>query len=71
MKFHYSGGEGDPSVAMRMNRQNVVATVSITSIHMSPDTGNMRYYDLRTDEKSELAFQQLPSAMYAYVYDQN
>ena len=72
MKFHYEGGaDADPGIAMRMNRQNVVATISITSVRMSADMGSLRYHDLRTGEKSELGFQQLPSAMYAYVYDQN
>ncbi|HAA10851.1 MAG TPA: hypothetical protein DCE41_03790 [Cytophagales bacterium] len=71
MKFHYEAGAEDPYNAMRMNRQNRVATISTTSLLMSPGHCNMHYHDLRKNTKSELVFQELPSSMYAYVYDQN
>lgn len=68
--FHLNAGSEDPHTAMRMNRDNRVATIGVTSIQMGPNTSNMQYLDLRKNSKAEIAFQQLPSTMYNYVYDQ-
>lgn len=71
MKFHTEAGSEDPWNGMRMNRKNMVATISTTSVLMTPEVSLIKYHDYRTGERPEVAFQQLPSSMYAFVYDQN
>lgn len=46
-KFHEFGGDGDPRNDLRMNRDGVVSTVSITGIEILPEKGTMHYRDLQ------------------------
>jgi Transport and Golgi organisation 2 len=47
MHFHLFGGEGDAHNNLRMNRNNVMLTVSITAMEISPDNSIMKYTDLQ------------------------
>lgn len=53
LNFHRFTGDGDKSNDLLMNRDNKYGTVSITSIHLTADRGNMKYLDLQTNELSE------------------
>lgn len=56
--FHRFAGDGDPVNDIRMNRDNRMLTVSITSMEMHPLAGKMTYYDLlaNSTEQSLLPF---------------
>lgn len=56
LSFHKNGGEGDPTYAIVMNRDEVVRTVSITQVCHQADTSEMWFYDVRSglEEKKEL-----------------
>lgn len=46
MHFHRFGGEGDPSTDIRMSRDGVVQTVSISSVEWKPEAVRLQYDDL-------------------------
>ena len=49
-QFHMFGGEGDIYNDIRMNRLNLVKTISITSVKVQPKKIDMWYHDLLKDE---------------------
>ncbi len=65
LQFHRFAGDGDPVNDIRMNRDNRMLTVSITSIEINPQTGYMHYYDLLAENHVQSAipftFQSVPS----------
>ncbi|SRR5258706_2310774 len=54
LNFHRFGGDGDKENDLRMERDGVYSTVSITSILLNPDRGVMKYYDLTNNKTSEI-----------------
>lgn len=52
-KFHLFGGEGDLENDIRMNRNNTMFTVSITSIESDKEQAFMYYEDLVSQEQAE------------------
>jgi uncharacterized protein with NRDE domain len=46
LHWHRTAGEGDPENDVVMNRNNIVKTVSITSIAANPQLLNLTYHDL-------------------------
>lgn len=50
LQFHRFGGTGDVKNDLLMNRDNVLKTLSITSIMLTPQGGSMIYRDLLTGE---------------------
>lgn len=48
--FHQFTGEGDEANDLRMNREGLLATVSITSMHLTETGVALTYLDLRTEE---------------------
>lgn len=46
LHLHKTGSIGDPWYDFIMNRNNVVRTVSITSIHKAPEKISMQYHDI-------------------------
>lgn len=54
-KFHLFGGEGDSENDIRMNRNNTMFTVSVTSIECNKQQAIMYYEDLVNEEKTETA----------------
>ena len=58
LSFHKFGGEGDRHIDIRMNRNNVLYTVSITSIELKGEVGIMHYQDLinHTQSTQEILF---------------
>ncbi|MEZ5057346.1 MAG: NRDE family protein [Saprospiraceae bacterium] len=50
LHLHRTGGVGDPRYDYVMNRENIVRTVSITSIQKKSDQVHMKYFDLLSDE---------------------
>jgi hypothetical protein len=48
LELHLNGGEGDPHNDYVMNRNNIVRTVSITSVHFSSENISMAFRDLLT-----------------------
>ncbi len=53
LQFHRFAGDGDPVNDLRMNRDNRMLTVSITSMEIYPQAGKMTYYDLSADTHSQ------------------
>jgi uncharacterized protein with NRDE domain len=53
LHFHQTAGEGDPWNDVVMNRNNLVRTVSITSISRSESTIDMKYNDLLRERLKE------------------
>lgn len=53
LKFHHFGGEGDVYNDIRMNRDEMVKTVSVTSIKVENDKARVLYEDLLTESTSE------------------
>lgn len=51
--FHRFAGDGDPVNDIRMNRDNRMLTVSITSMEMRPKAGKMTYFDLLADNTDQ------------------
>lgn len=47
LHFHQFAGDGDTANDLRMNRNEFMLTVSVTSIAMTKDTGIMKYLDLK------------------------
>lgn len=58
--FHTSGGDGNPRHDILMNRDDLLGTVSITSLFIKERTGLMQYLDLRTGSTAvqEIVFDQ-------------
>ena len=55
VQFHLQGGDGDQSNDLRMNRDGMYSTLSVTAMEISNRAGRMRYIDLSdytTDEKA-------------------
>ena len=50
LKFHEFGGTGDLQNDLKMNRDNVMSTVSITGIVLDKHKSNMKYIDLRDNK---------------------
>jgi len=46
LHWHHTAGEGDPWNDVIMNRNNMVQTVSVTSIEKAVETAQMLYHDL-------------------------
>ncbi len=53
LHFHQCGGEGDKKNDLRIDREGLVSTVSVTSILLDNETGNMKYLDLKENKVSE------------------
>lgn len=51
--FHVFGGEGDSENDICMNRNNTMATVSVTSIEYGNNQAIMQYQDLINQEQNE------------------
>ena len=51
--FHQSAGEGDKQNDLKIDRDGLVSTVSVTSISLDNETGNMKYLDLKENKVSE------------------
>ncbi|HTL09856.1 MAG TPA: NRDE family protein [Chitinophagaceae bacterium] len=56
IRYHLTGGEGDPQNDLQMNRQGAMLTVSITSIQLQADSATMQYIQLPEHQRSEHAF---------------
>jgi uncharacterized protein with NRDE domain len=54
MQFHLTGGEGDQSNDLRMNRNGEMSTLSITAMKLSRQSGMMKYLDLADNNSSEI-----------------
>lgn len=52
--FHRFAGDGDPETNVLMNRNNVVRTVSITSVFKSQSETTMQYFDLINDQEYKI-----------------
>jgi hypothetical protein len=55
LQFHHFGGEGDEANDIRMNRNNIVRTLSVTSVYVAIDKLRMYYEDLLTESTSEFS----------------
>ena len=53
LEFHQSKGDADPANDLLMERGNICSTLSITSILIAPDRGNMKYLDLKNNTVHE------------------
>lgn len=53
MDFHLNAGDGDPHNNVRMNRNGIVQTVSITNIIKQPNEMVMIYHDLLQDQTKQ------------------
>jgi Transport and Golgi organisation 2 len=53
LNFHRFSGDGDQRNDLLMCRDSVYSTVSITSILLTGDRGNMKYHDVVGDKKHE------------------
>jgi uncharacterized protein with NRDE domain len=60
--FHMFGGEGDTHNDLRMNRNGIMLTVSITCMEISRRSGVMQYSDLQdnTSTTNEILFTKAP-----------
>jgi hypothetical protein len=47
MQFHLSGGDGDKHNDLRMNRDGLLLTVSVTAMELTPGNCRMKYLDLQ------------------------
>lgn len=54
LHFHQFAGEGDPANDLRMNRNELMLTVSVTSIALGNRSATMKYLDLGDNSLSEL-----------------
>ena len=54
LNFHRFSGDGDSKNDLRMDRDGVYSTVSITSILLNRDRGVMKYIDLKDNKTSEI-----------------
>ncbi len=52
--FHRFGGDGNPESNVLMNRNNIVKTVSITSVFSSQDETTMQYFDVLADQEYKI-----------------
>lgn len=61
-RFHLFAGDGDSTNDLRMNREGIMLTVSITSIELSAQSGIMQYADLQdnTTFTNEILFTKAP-----------
>jgi hypothetical protein len=57
-QFHLFAGEGDTHNDLRMNRDGVMLTVSVTAMEVTPRSGTMQYFDLQDNSShvQELLF---------------
>jgi hypothetical protein len=53
LRFHEFGGDGDERISLRMNRDGILSTVSITGIELMKGTSAMHYTDLITGGESD------------------
>jgi len=58
--FHLSGGE-DAVYGFVMNREEVVKTLSVTSIVLGPETGSILHLDLEAERREEISFRHAPA----------
>jgi hypothetical protein len=54
IRFHLTGGDGDVSNDLRMNRDGQMSTLSITSMELSRLSGMMKYIDLADNDTREI-----------------
>lgn len=52
LHFHQFTGEGDSHNDLRMNRNGIVYTVSVTALELKPGHAAMHYIDLRNNNKA-------------------
>ena len=57
IRFHFSEGDEDTKNGLRLNRNNLMLTVSITQVELTPASCKMKYYDL---QDGSVFFQELP-----------
>jgi len=50
LSFHRFGGDGDERNDLRMNRDGIYNTVSITAIELTEDNNTMHYLDLKSNQ---------------------
>lgn len=55
INFHLFGGEGDAHNDLRMNRDGITLTVSITALKIQPYIGLMQYLDLQDNNSYQQA----------------
>lgn len=57
-RFHLFAGEGDTHNDLRMNRDGIMLTVSVTAMEITPRSGVMQYFDLQDNSShvQELLF---------------
>jgi Transport and Golgi organisation 2 len=51
--FHQFGGNGDSFNGLKIDRNGLVSTVSITSISLDNESGSMKYLDLKENKLTE------------------
>jgi Transport and Golgi organisation 2 len=56
LHFHQFSGEGDAHNDIRMNRDGVVFTVSVTSVEILGHSAQMHYLDLKNDKEARQDF---------------
>jgi uncharacterized protein with NRDE domain len=56
LELHRNGGEGDPNNDYVMNRNNLVRTVSITSVHYAQEEPRMLFQDLLVEKQPKGSF---------------
>lgn len=55
-QFHHTAGEGNPECGLLINRDGFMKTVSITSIHLTSNSGTMKYHDLLENAECSFTF---------------
>lgn len=58
MHFHQFTGDGDSHNDLRMNRDGIVGTVSVTQLQLHPHETTMQYLDLRSDKTMSVSLSQ-------------
>ena len=56
IRYHLTGGDGDPGNDLQMNRNGETLTVSITAIQLQPSSATMHYIQLPEHHRTEHAF---------------
>ena len=53
LNFHRFTGDGDNNNDLLMNRNNGLATISVTGMLLTSDRGSMKYLDLKQNTSAE------------------
>ncbi|MEO8770231.1 MAG: NRDE family protein [Ferruginibacter sp.] len=68
LEFHQFGGVGDVQNDLKMNRNNKMSTVSITSIALDQYKSNMKYFDLAEDKIYQSRMEMAIQGEYAEIF---